>query len=109
MTIWKPDTCDCKLEYNNRVRWTKTHNKCKLHISLSNQPLLDTVIAQNQRFNLAFNRSPSESQIEIIALSKRVNQLRIRSEDLTNFDEHLPQEKTLAVFRTLRRLLRLNP
>jgi len=109
LTTWKPDTCDCKITYNNRINWVSTENKCRLHKSLNGQNLLDTVMAQNRRFNLAFSINPTDNQLEIISISRQVNKLRIRTENLSNFDEHLPFEEPLTFFQNLRRLLRLNP
>jgi len=109
MTIYSPDTCDCKVEFNDNINWIKTHNVCRLHNGQRGQTLLDSVLAQNRRFNLAFGRSISNPQRELIDAAKGVNRLRIRKEDLTNFDEHLPSEQPLSFFQNLRRLLRLNP
>jgi len=112
--IWKPDTCDCIIEFNNRGNWIATKQNCKLHHSLRGQNLLNTVIGQNRRFNYAFGIGVeiTENQSQIIGISRNVNKLRIRSEptiDNPNFDEHLPFEQPLSFFQNLRRLLRLNP
>jgi len=103
-TIWSPDTCDCKLEYDNNFRFIKYHNKCRLHNRFRNQVLLDRVTAQNQRFNLSYP-NPNERQQQVISESKRVNRNRIRTEqDLNNFDEHLPHEPFFSALRSLLRL-----
>lgn len=110
MTIWSADTCDCRIEYNERINWIKSHNNCRLHSDLRNQTHLNTVLAQNRRFNLAFGISPTEDQDELIELSKRVNVLRIRAEPTKNnpnFDEELPFEQSLSFFQNLRRVLRI--
>jgi len=119
MTIWSPDTCDCKIEYNFRGNWIKSIKKCRLHKLLNGQNHLDTVKAQNQRFNQSITLrvfpdgvTPDAITLENIKRideSRHVNKLRIRSENLNNFDEHLPHEQTLTFFQNLKRVLRLNP
>jgi len=109
VTKWRPDTCDCEIEYNKNVNWISTIKKCRLHVRLNGQALLNAVTAQNRRFNLAFSIAPTNPQLEIIYVAKSVNRLRIRTENLDNFDEHLPFEQPLTFFQNLRRVLRLNP
>jgi len=110
LTIWQPDTCDCKIEFNRNVNWIKSYNNCRLHSNLRGQTHLDIVIAQNQRFNLALGIIQTDEQIELTVLSKRVNLLRIKTEPTKNnpnFDEELPTEQTLTWFQNLRRVLRI--
>lgn len=110
MTIWSPDTCDCVIEYNERINWIKSHKNCRLHSNLRNQTHLNTVLAQNRRFNLAFPNPQTENQIDLIKLSRRVNKLRIRVEPTKNnpnFDEELPFEQSLTWFQNMRRVLRI--
>jgi len=111
MTVWKPDTCDCIIEYNDNINWVSTRKKCRLHKALNGQNLLNQVLAQNRRFNLALGDIQDELDIEETNLSKEVNRLRILTErDLTNFDEELPTEETLTFFQNMKRILsRLNP
>lgn len=109
MTIWKVDTCDCIIEYNARLIWIRTIQKCRLHKKLDGQNLLDTVMAQNRRFNLALGTTPDEIEQEDIILSRQVNKLRIRKENLDNFHEHLAEHHTRTFLENLKRLLRLNP
>lgn len=83
---------------------------CKLHKKLKGQNLLETILAQNRRFNLSLGTSLTEKQAEIINIAKNVNRLRIRTENLTNFDEELPHEITeepLTFFQNFRRILRI--
>jgi len=70
-----------------------------LHKELNGQPLLDTVIAQNQRFNRSYI-NPNERQREVISKSKERNIQRINNEDLTNFDEDLPHEPFFSALRS---------
>ncbi len=107
MTTWSPDTCDCKIEYNKNIQWIRTIKVCRLHKNLKQQNLLGAVLAQNRRFNLSFGDILTENQEKLIILSKNVNKLRIRTEDLTNFDEELPFEQPLTFFQNLRKTLRL--
>lgn len=110
MTTWSPDTCDCILEYNSRINWISTIKKCRLHKSLDGQALLNEVMALNRRFNMAHGITPDEIEFQDIAISKEVNVLRIRSENLDNFHEHLPEHHNRTFFENLKRILgRLNP
>jgi len=81
-----------------------------LHKRLDGQLLLDTVVAQNKRFNLAFGFNPTLEDIEEMSISKDINKQRIRQENLDNFHEHLPEHHTRTFFENLKRILgRLNP
>jgi len=106
-TRWQSDTCDCIIDFNKNVQWLSTMKKCRLHKSLDRQTLLDSALSQSRRFNTALGQTLTEEQIELIIVSKKVNKLRIRKENLTNFDEHLPFEKPLSFFQNLRRMLRI--
>jgi len=107
LTIWSPDTCDCVLEYNKNIQWIRTINKCRLHNSLKNQNLLNAVLTQNRRFNLAHGINPTQTEIDDLIVSKEVNKLRIRKENLDNFHEHIPEHHTPTFFENLRRRLRI--
>ena len=110
MTIWSPDTCDCIIEFNKRINFIKSWNNCRLHSNLRQQDHLNTILAQNKRFNLAFGNITTDDQIELISLSKRVNVLRIRTEpqkNNPNFDEELPIEQPLSFFQNMRKVLRI--
>jgi len=108
--FWRPLTCDCHLEVNDRWNWVSTVKKCRLHNSLNGQALLNEVLAQCRRFSLAFGTTLTDSRKELITTAESVNKLRIRHDaDLSNFDEHLPFEQPLTFFQNLRRVLRLNP
>jgi len=105
MTIWTPDTCDCRIEYNKKFNHIKTYAKCKLHQPLSNQELVNAVIRYNQRFNLAFGRDElTEQQDKILALAKRVTKLKIRQGD---FSEQPPVIASESMITRLRNFLRL--
>jgi len=101
LIIWRPDTCDCKLSFNESENWIATFKKCRLHAKLKGQNLLDTVLAQNRRFNLAFgNITYTEKQTEIVDSAKGQNILRIRNEDIDNFQEDLPHQNFIRrIFR----------
>jgi len=107
MTIWSPDTCDCVVEYNKKINWISTIRKCRLHQSLDRQDLLNAVLTQNRRFNLAHGINPTPTEIEDLILSKDINKQRIRKENLDNFHEHLPEHHTRSFFENLRRILRI--
>ncbi len=95
MTIWKPDTCDCKIEYNSSIIWIATLNKCRLHEKLNYQSLLDTVLSQNNRFNLSLGITTSQDERNIITKHKINNKIRIRTEKISTFREILPEKKKL--------------
>jgi len=106
-TFWTPSTCDCTIGYNDNVNWVSTVKKCRLHNRFNGQLLLDTVMAQNRRFNYGFPNPQTEAQVQLIQEASGVNKLRIRLDaDLSNFDEHLPFEKTLSFFQNLKKILR---
>jgi len=109
LTTWSCDTCDCVIIYNNRINWVSTTKKCRLHNALNGQALLDTVMAQNRRFNLSLGITPTDIELDEISESRQVNKLRIRSENLSNFHEHLPTHHPRTFFQNLRNFLRLNP
>jgi len=110
VTRWNPDTCDCIIEYNQNIMWTNTIQKCRLHRSLDGQNLLNSVIAQSQRFNLSHGRNPTEIEIDDIVISRQINKERIRKENLDNYHEHLPEHHDRTFFENLKRILRsLNP
>jgi len=108
--IWSPDTCDCMIEHNIRLKWIKSIRNCRLHSNLRNQNHLDVVVSQNKRFNFSLGIVQTEKQQEITNLSKQVNKLKIRIErdkNNPNFDEDLPHEKPLTFFQNMRRFLKI--
>jgi len=106
MTSWKPDTCDCILEFNGNIRWIRTIKKCRLHNKIDGQILLDTVSSQNRRFNSVFGKTLTDAEQELIIESKEINKLRIRKESLVNYHEHLADHHDLSFLENLKRLLR---
>jgi len=99
--IWVPDTCDCKIEFDDNTQHIRTYLKCRLHKPLKRQTLLDEVIAYNQSFNLSFGDEPDEDQQELIILSKRVTKLKIRLGDFTG---ELPTQGSLTKLKNFLRL-----
>jgi len=106
-TIWRPDTCDCIIEYNKNIRWIRTIKACRLHENLRGQTHLDQVLGQNQRFNLSHGSNPNETEREDLTTSKEINKERIKKENLDNFHEHLPEHHSRLSLRNLRRVLRI--
>jgi len=102
MTTWKPDTCDCIIEYNKNVNWISSKKNCKLHKNLKGQMHLDKVIAQNQRFNRSMGNNPDEDEQRVIQLSKQVNKLKIRSGDFTEDIPDRPEEMNIGFWQRLR-------
>jgi len=103
---WGSDCCDCIIDYNNKIIWVNTVRKCRLHKLLIGQNLLNTVIAQSQRFNLSHGRNPTELERDEIVISREVNKRRIRAENLDNYHEHLPQHHDPTFFENLKKILR---
>ena len=83
MTIWKPDTCDCRLEYDDNVNFVKSYKKCKLHIVIPDgQGLLNAILAHNQGFNKRLNwvnGKVLDSEMEQNSLEKALEKQRIRN------------------------------
>lgn len=105
ITIWSPDTCDCKIEYNKQIHHIRTYAKCRLHQPLNNQTLLDAVISYNQSFNLAFGRDElTEEEQKVITLSKALTKQMIRRGD---FSQKPPVISTPSRIERLRNLLRI--
>ncbi len=102
MTTWICDSCDCIIEYNKNIKWIKSNNNCKLHKSLKGQNHLDTVIAQNRRFNLSMGDIPNEQEIRIMSLSKEINKRKIRIKDFTEDIPDKPEEMVLSFWENIR-------
>jgi len=104
LTIWKPDTCDCKIEYNADLNHIKTFVKCRLHQPLKNQDLLNAVIAYNQSFNLAFGAGElSKEEETIISLSKSVTKMKIRQGDFSELPPIIANESIITRLRNFLR------
>jgi len=105
--FWISDCCECHFKVTNTFQWIKSLHNCRLHKALKGQSHLDAVMAQNRRFNLSLGRDLNETQVLKIDEAKEVNVLRIKKEDLTDFDEHLPHEfPTITFFQNLKKILR---
>jgi len=110
-TQWSSDTCDCIIQYNGRVQWIKSVKHCRLHKNLNGQNHLDTAMAMNKRFNFALgiDYNADNQDYQDLIISKEINKRRIRTENLDNFHEHLPDHHTPTFLENLRNFLRLNP
>lgn len=76
MTLWKPDTCSCVLEYNDNIQLIKAHSKCKLHEK--EQDILAAVLTHNRSFNTAHKEiSDVKQRIKMIASEKSAEKKRI--------------------------------
>ena len=71
MTIWKPDTCDCIIDYENKKM---IKNCCKEHKTVND------VIKHNQLFNYRYGESKKLSieQVEFLKLAKRQEKNELR-------------------------------
>jgi len=106
LTTWTPDTCNCKIEFDDKIQWIKTLEKCRLHQPLEKQALLNAVIAYNQSFNLSLGIDPTEQQQRLITLSKAVTKIKIRQGDFSETPP-LPIPKPTRLKRLVN-FLRLN-
>lgn len=48
---WKPDTCDCKIEYTNDYDLVKVWNKCPMHEDIIDSDIVSYLVAENQSAN----------------------------------------------------------
>jgi len=80
-TTWKPDTCDCELEYDENLKFIACLNCCRLHEIYEEQDLLDEVIKHNQGFNLKLGRIEKgewvETKLKTISDGKKAERERI--------------------------------
>jgi len=103
-------SCDCIISYNTQVNWVQTFKKCRLHKRFDGQLLLQTALDMSHRFERSLGTNTTEEEDQEILLSMEVNRRRIRTENLDNFHEHLPEHHPLSFFQNLKRILRsLNP
>jgi len=112
MTIitWRPYVCDCIISYNQNIVWVESIQKCRLHKRLNGQFHLDTVLSMAHRFDRSHGLEPTELEEREIELSRTINKMRIRVENLDNFHEHLPDHHDLTFFENLKDIIsRLNP
>jgi len=52
LTKWKPDTCDCIVEFDNNQVLERIFQKCQLHKDIPTKDLLETLLTHNRGFNL---------------------------------------------------------
>lgn len=51
MTVWKPLTCDCVLEYDRNKNFIRAQAKCSKHEDLEGRKLLETVVSDNRKIS----------------------------------------------------------
>lgn len=75
MTTWKPDTCDCIVEYRDADtrQLIAVRRKCGFHAAIPDNLILSTVRAHNRSFNLAVGTE------EEISAAKAAELKRIRA------------------------------
>jgi len=80
LTIWKPDTCDCIIEYDSNVNFIKTRKRCNepSHINASGASHLSVLQAHNRAFNLKHGKTPTIQQEEEMSQDKANEKARIR-------------------------------
>lgn len=104
--ILSVDTCDCIIELNDNENWISSKNNCRLHKSLKGQNHVDSVLAQNRRFNYSMGQGAlTEEEEKILTLSKRVNKLKIRSGDFSEDIPDRPIEMSVGFWQNLRNRL----
>tara|TARA_R100001143_G_C3247790_1_gene82096 strand:+ start:204 stop:446 length:243 start_codon:yes stop_codon:yes gene_type:complete len=76
-TQWKPDTCDCVIEYDNKtLKLTNETKRCKLHKNSSS--LLKDIRKHNKSFNLKFGSDPTKEQLKQISELKQKEKKKSR-------------------------------
>ena len=48
---WKPDTCNCIIYFDNKIKFISYDKKCEIHNSLEGQELLDEIMKHNRANN----------------------------------------------------------
>lgn len=71
MTEWQPDTCECKLNVEDKA----FIKKCDLH----KNSLADDVIAHNQSFNLKYGRKEKLTEEEEKEMKRDKASEKVRS------------------------------
>lgn len=72
-TTWRPDTCDCVIEYDDNIQVVAVHNKCAKHASTSHAAAhLDTMLAHNRKKNHVRNAIAEHIGDEKVAASLHV-------------------------------------
>lgn len=86
MTIWKPDTCDCIVEYSDTLLdkegypvLLKVHKKCNLHAPLADSSILKSVLTHNRSFNATLKADITEDELDIINGLKVTERNRIKT------------------------------
>lgn len=51
MTVWKPLTCDCVLEYDRNKNFIRAQAKCSKHENLEGRRLLIRVVEDNRKIS----------------------------------------------------------
>ena len=85
MTIWKPDTCECEIEYSDKEMdidkdplFIKVIKACKEHALIAGNDLYKAVLAHNRGFNLKYGSSPTDEQKDLIISDKKEELIRIK-------------------------------
>jgi hypothetical protein len=78
-TIWKPDTCHCVIEYNDKLECIKIHKSCTVHQGGDKQVMFNNCLKHNQSFNLKYGniKLPKDFYDDTMGLS--LPQQRIRA------------------------------
>ena len=88
MTIWKPDTCDCIIDYENK----KMINKC-----CTEHKTMNDIVKHNQLFNYRYGKGKELTKIEIqdLNLAKRQEKMELRKGDHKNSITHSDVDKRI--------------
>jgi hypothetical protein len=103
MTVWKPLTCSCEIEFNDGDgNWVRTIKKCNLHKEYTGQKLLDEVRKHNiqnskrgepgvMEFYLGVNFEPD--WLKQVRKHPSVEKIREAEFNLGCISEHHPTQK----------------
>lgn len=86
MTIWKPDTCNCMIEYDSKIldedsdpEFIKVVEVCKEHNRYSDKKCYKEILKHNRFFNKKYGNFPSNTELLLIKQDKRNEKLRIKN------------------------------
>jgi len=52
VTEWHPDSCQCIIQYDDKIKFVDYIQKCQLHKNHSGQKLLDEIHSHNKKYRL---------------------------------------------------------
>ncbi len=84
MTVWKPATCNCIVEFNAALTNIVFHKICEGHKKLNKAPasvLFNEVLDHNHAYAFKYGASPTQAEIDLVAQESAAE--KARSDDPT--------------------------